>query len=88
MLGDYNSVLTLSPYKNNHETLLKNLIKSLTLVFELDTKVFEVRCPVCGSKKVYTDAYTYRCENCSSNYSLINLEEKSHLFIKSLRRKY
>ena len=88
MLGDYNSVLTLSLYKKNHETILSNLIKSLTLIFSLNTEVFEVRCPVCGSKKVYTDAYTYRCENCDSSYSLINIEEKPHLFIKSLRRKY
>lgn len=85
-VGDYKNNITLSMYKNNHETIFKNLIKSLTLIFKLDTSVFESRCPVCGSKKVYTNAYTYTCENCKATYSLITLNEESALYLKSMRK--
>lgn len=85
-LHNFNSVLTLSIYKDNHELLFKNLVLSLSLLFKANEEVYSSRCPVCGAEEIRFDGSTYRCENCNSSFSLINVNDDNLVWIKSFRR--
>lgn len=85
-VGNFNSILTLSVYNQNHDLLFKNLISSLSMLFKVDEVIYEHKCPVCGSKNIMNDGYSYHCEDCLSTYSLLNINNDNVMWIKSFRR--
>ncbi len=85
-VGNFNSVLALSVYNKNHDLLFKNLVSSLSMLFKVDEVVYEHKCPVCGSKNIMNDGYSYYCEDCLSTYSLLNVNSDNVMWIKSFRR--
>jgi len=85
-INEYFNVLNLSIYKNNHEMLFKNLISSLSMLFDCDTSLFYKKCPVCGKNEVSYSSSGYVCSDCKASYSLLNIDNKDLLWIKSFRR--
>ena len=80
------NIMTISPYYNNHTSLIRNYFKSLSLLFECDGNICENECPVCGKKEVDFETNGYICHNCKSKYAILN-EKKNLLWIQSFRRK-
>lgn len=88
IIHDYNYVLTLSIFKENHNVLFKNLFASLNMLFIVDTDEYKYKCPICGSKNVYQNNMEYGCEICNANFSFVHFDNQEALWIKSFRRKY
>lgn len=85
-IKDYINVMSLSLYKDNHEIMFKNLINSLSLVFN-DTKgIFIAKCPICGENEIKLNKLDYECESCHAKFSLFDFKKSSYMWIKSLRR--
>jgi Zn finger protein HypA/HybF involved in hydrogenase expression len=57
------------------------------MLFETSTYIYENKCPVCGKKYVALNEHNYTCEDCKSVYSLLTVDDKEMLWIKSFRRK-
>ena len=45
------------------------------------------KCPVCGKKQASINNKEYLCQACHSKYSLLNINDKEMMWIKSFRRK-
>lgn len=85
-INEFNNVITLSKYKDNHELIIKNLINSLTLVF-LDSKgTFVSKCPVCGNNEIKLNSLDYECESCKAKFNLFTLNKTNYMWLKTLRR--
>lgn len=82
----YDNVITFSIYRDNHLTIFKNIFKSLTLLFECEASLYEVKCPVCGRPHIVNSDFSYICEDCLASYSILINDSKNILWIKSLRR--
>ena len=83
----FDSVLNISSYQDYNDLLIKNLMSSFTMLFNTQTYIYENKCPVCGKKDVSLDEDNYHCQDCHSVYSIVNVDDKELLWIKSLRRK-
>ena len=88
IIHDYNYVMTLSIFKENHDILFKNLFASFNMLFIVDTDEYKYKCPICGSKNVYQSDAEYSCEVCNAKFSFVKHENDDALWIKSFRRKY
>ena len=83
---EFNNVVTLSKYKDNHELIIKNLINSLSLVF-LDSKgTFVSKCPVCGNNEIKLNSLDYECESCKAKFNLFVIDDTNYMWLKTLRR--
>lgn len=87
LILDFYNVLNISTYSSDNEKLINNLIASFTMLFITDNEIYEDKCPVCGKKHVGLDDKEYICLACHSRYSLLEINKKEMLWIKSFRRK-
>ena len=83
---NYDSVMSLSMYKNNQDELMNYLISSLSMLFEVDKNIFTSKCPVCGKESVEYEGVNYICSNCHASFALIESGKNELLWIKSFRR--
>lgn len=89
LVRKYDNVATLSYYKDNHQLLFKNIINSLSMLFDSDHLIYESKCPVCGKHNITYDGYNYICNDCGSIFSLFNSKKENNkelLWIKSFRK--
>lgn len=89
LIRRYDLVATLSYYKDNHELLFKNIINSLSMLFDTDSSIYENKCPMCGKHNISYDGFNYMCNDCGSIFSLITSKKEDNkelLWIKSFKR--
>lgn len=84
---DFLNVVNISSYDNDSDQLIRNLIASFTMLFVTDVEIYEDKCPVCGKKQASINNKEYLCQACHSKYSLLNINDKEMMWIKSFRRK-
>ncbi|MGN1261726.1 MAG: hypothetical protein ACI4UT_01490 [Candidatus Enteromonas sp.] len=79
-------VLPFTPYRNDGQTLLGELLSAMGTACEISYETFTSRCPVCGKEGMRYDGSDYLCPHCEAKVALLRLEGKDLAWIKNYGR--
>lgn len=80
----FGNVANLSYYRENVGDIIRNLMTSMMMIFDVKPGLYDRQCPFCGSEEVVYSGSNFVCDHCSSQYSIYHQTSRDLVWLTKM----